>query len=110
MLRFTVALLASALFLSPQAADKKRTGPERADQKRVTIAGCIDQRGDKYILTGDDELKKKAVLRGRTFSDENFARYLGHKVKVQGSAATDGEGAVINVDRIDDISGSCTAQ
>jgi len=74
------------------------------------MTGCIDQRGENYVLTGDDELKKKAVLRGRTFSDDNFARYLGHKVKVQGSAVTEGEDAVINVDRIDDISGSCTAQ
>lgn len=100
-MRLSVVLL----FLSFTAFPQPKRAPKGGD--RVTMTGCIDQRGERYILTEDERLNKRAVLRGRAFSDDNFARYVGHRVTVQGSSSPEGEERIISVDRLDDVAETC---
>jgi hypothetical protein len=90
------------------AADEK---PKKAGKPAVTtLTGCVDQRGDRYVLTGDKELNAVAELHGDGFPDDNFARYVGHKVTVEGALAREGEMPVIKVRKITDVANECSPE
>ena len=93
--------MAAATALSIAAPDAPKKAPRSS---AVTVTGCLDQHGETYVLTGDRELRVKYTLRGAGFSDDNFARYLGHRVEVRGNAE---EGNVIRVRDIKTLSESC---
>lgn len=90
-------LLGFAVLAAPE--DKKAK-----PGKNVVLTGCLDERGEKYVLAEDTELKKITELRGKGFSDDNFARFVGHRVRVHGSP---GE-AVFHVTRIEDLAAGCS--
>ena len=95
-------LLVLALYAATVlAADTRKEPPRRA---AMTITGCLDQRDETYVLTGDRELKVKYTLQGEGFSNDNFARYLGHRVEVKGVSET----GVFRVRTIRSLSESCT--
>jgi hypothetical protein len=48
-------------------------------------------------------MTKAATLRGRAFTDDNFARFVGHKVKVAGES----KDGVFHVDKIEKIAETC---
>ena len=48
-------------------------------------------------------MEKATTLRGRAFTDDNFARFVGHKVRVTGESK---EG-VLHVDKIEKIGETC---
>lgn len=102
MTRLCFAVLSIIAISSAAEAPKKRS-PER-----TTMTGCVDQNGEQFVLTGDRELKEKAKLKGRAFSDANFARHVGHKVKVEGTSTKQGEEVVFEVDRISTVSETCS--
>jgi len=104
-MRLLVLLL--AVVLSVGAADsrkKNRKGPEQPKTENLT--GCLDQRGESYYLAGQ-AMQQEARLRGKAFSDDNFARYVGHKVTVQGTVDRSSGTDVFDVVKIDDVSESC---
>src|SRR3954451_21134848 len=76
-----------ALFLAGTAiggaADtttNRKSSPTRSPVTEA-MTGCLDQRGEAYYLAGPD-LKAEAQLKGKSFSDDNFAQYIGHLVTV----------------------------
>jgi hypothetical protein len=92
--------------LSATAADTKSTKPKketRSRQAAANITGCVDQKGTTYVLTGAGTMQRGTTLQGRAFSDDNFARYVGHKVKVTGESR---EG-VFHVDKVDKVAETC---
>jgi hypothetical protein len=95
------ALLAVAVVLSLAGADKRKERPRRA---MVTVSGCLDQRGESYVLRGDRELKVKYTLKADGFSDDNFARHLGHRVEVRGAGDS---GETFRVREIKTLSDTC---
>lgn len=76
----------------------------------ATLSGCVDQRDGIYVLTGDKELKAIADLHGAGFSDDNFARYVGHRVKVEGTVAKEGEKTTVKVRNITSIADVCSPE
>jgi len=81
---------------------------DSAKKPAVTkMSGCIDQRDGIYVLTGDKELNAVAVLHGEGFSDDNFARYVGHKVTVEGTVAKEGDSSTVKVRKITDVADTC---
>lgn len=102
-------VLLSGLTLATADEGKKST-KRAAKRSTTTMQGCVDQRGEQYVLTGDVQLKKKAVLKGGAMSEDNFARYIGHKVKVEGALKTGSDMDVLSVDRIESIADTCTSQ
>jgi hypothetical protein len=103
----TVLMLcfAGLLLASPDEKHKAAAKPAR-----TSLTGCVDQRGETYVLTGDKELNEVAVLHGDGFSDDNFARHMGHKVTVEGTISREGDEPSIKVRKITDISDSCSPE
>lgn len=86
----------------PRERDQSR---ERKEARKATepMTGCVDQRGETYRLMPEGRATGGTVLRGRAFSDDNFARYVGHKVSVEGSL----EGDTLHVTKITKIAETC---
>ena len=78
--------------------------------KKDTLTGCIDQRGNDFVLAGDKELHQIAVLHYVGISDDNFAREVGHKVTVEGTLSKDGDTPVMRVTKLKTISESCSPE
>ena len=102
-------LLVSALLIlfAAGVAAQERSKPAKPTRAASqTAVGCLDQRGETYVLTGDRELKRLLTLEGDGFSDDNFARYLGHKVRVRGRLKDAGS-SVFRVREITTVSETC---
>ena len=103
--RLMIAVLVAAAAL--HGADNKKERPRAKTPPAETATGCIDQRGETYVLAGDQRLRKLFTVHFVNTGDDNFARYLGHKVKVTGYI--EGED-VFRVRHLDDLSEVCTPQ
>lgn len=101
MIGFLIALM---LVAAPEQKPAKRSKPAKPPQ--TTLTGCVDERGEAYVLTGDRELRRVATLEGAGFSNDNFARYVGHKVTVHGKMA----GETFRVSKIDDLGAGCAPE
>ena len=89
----------------PQSSKTER----RSGQKAATLTGCIDQRGETYVLA-DDQMQREAKLRAKAFSDDNFARFIGHRVRVFGEMDQSSGSDVFNVTKIEDVSQTCNTK
>src|SRR4051794_4599900 len=96
----TILIWSIAGMLAASAADAPKKGSKAAT---TTMAGCIDQRDGMYVLTGDKELKTIAFLQGDGFSDDNFARYVGHRVTVEGTVTKEAEKQTVKVRKVNDV-------
>ncbi len=94
----------------PAKSSKPAKPAKKTAANRVTWTGCLDQRGENYVLAGDKELQTEAVLHGDGFSDDNFARHLGHKVTISGTLARDGNPVTIRVTKVTDIADECSPE
>jgi hypothetical protein len=100
MLLFSLLSLASAT--AAQTA-KKKSAPAKADQ---SLTGCVDQRGERFVLRDGKTTKVMAHLEGVGFSNDNFAQHLGHRVTVHGKLES-GEPAMMRVRRIELVADVC---
>jgi hypothetical protein len=103
-------LLAIMLCLPMVWSAQEKNAPKAKKSSAATeaITGCVDQSGEKYILRSLSGAATVATLRGKAFSDDNFARYVGHKVTVHGARQKEGESVVVHVTRIDDAGAGCS--
>lgn len=110
MRRFLLLMSIALVFLSAGLAEKKPRAKSKPApvEHNSTFTGCIDQKGENYVLTGDVELRTIAVLHGDGFDDDNFAREMGHKVKIEGTLTGDADPKTIRVKRVTKISDSCS--
>jgi hypothetical protein len=104
MLRILVPLLVATLPLplAAQAPRKKTPAP-----KPETLSGCVDQKQGKYVLTDDSMLKTLALLEWVDQDQENFARYVGHKVTVTGRRDPRSDPPVFKVAALKNVSDVC---
>jgi hypothetical protein len=102
--------IAMALTWSAPETQSKNPKSKNATSRPVTTSrtGCIDQQGEAYVLrelsTGGIVMK----LKGKSFSDDNFARYVGHKVTVHGTVDNQGQTSVMHVTKVDDAGAGCS--
>jgi hypothetical protein len=92
------------------AADS--TSPHRkTDSSRktnaTTLTGCVDERDGGYVLVDDQSLSPIVSLEAKGFPNEGFAKYLGHKVSVQGKQSSQGAKPVFEVHSIQTVKESC---
>lgn len=104
-----LAVLAVPLTWSAQGKSEKKT-PQKNRAATQSITGCVDQQGETYVLRELTAARAVTTLRGKAFSDDNFARYVGHKVTVHGTVQKEGNVPVINVTKVDDASPGCSSQ
>jgi hypothetical protein len=101
-----ILLAAASLWAADNGAVSKRRNRTNEPPKTESMTGCVDQRGETYVLTGA-AMKQEARLSGKAFSDDNFARYIGHTVTVHGTVDRTASPAVVQVARIEDVKQTC---
>jgi hypothetical protein len=72
-----------------------------------SLTGCMDEQDGGYVLLKEGTLTPLASLQAEGFDNEGFAKHLGHKVTVRGSATSADGKTVFKVRRIDHVSDSC---
>jgi hypothetical protein len=85
---------------------------EKADPKGQTVelTGCVDEQDGKWVLVNDQTMAIIAKLAADGFPTEAFAKYMGHKVNVRGTANSDDSGSTFKVREIKTISETCAAR
>ena len=103
-----LALFLAATAIGGAADTTKNRKPSQTQSANAeSMTGCLDQRGEAYYLAGPD-LKAEAQLKGKSFSDDNFARYIGHLVTVTGSVdRTFADKPVVSVLKIENVKDTC---
>lgn len=95
----------------PQDQQPKTEPKEKAEPKGQTaLTGCVDEQEGKWVLVNDQTMAKIATLAADGFPTEGFAKYMGYKVTVQGTASADGPGSTFKVRSIKTISETCAAR
>jgi hypothetical protein len=92
-------VLAAGCVLQAQAPQKTRAS---------TLVGCLDQDADKFVLREEREMKKIATLEPVGFDITQFARFMGHRVKVEGRMRPNE--AVFEVRRIESVADTCESK
>jgi hypothetical protein len=90
-----------------------KTDPSgKADPKgqAASLTGCVDEQEGKWVLVNDQTMAIIAKLAADGFPTEGFAKYMGHKVAVEGTAIGDGPGSTFKVRSIKTIRETCAAQ
>jgi hypothetical protein len=99
-----VALFAVAVvWAGPEPKGKKRPA-ERPQVAQQGLTGCLDQRGESYVLKSVKDMKEVTALKGKAFSDDDFARYVGHTVTVYGTK----NGDLLEVTKIVNVADTCS--
>jgi hypothetical protein len=76
---------------SQQAPEGSREAPAKA----TTMTGVVDQVGSEYVLLRGKHMEDKTYLRAQGFSPDNFARFVGLRVQVEGRISTEGDRRVL---------------
>ena len=99
--------LAALCLLAVTIAAAQKDKPAAAKTKQTTLTGCIDQRGETYVITEDTAMKAQAVLKGRAFSDDNFARFIWTKAAATGELKDEEGKRLLHVTKIETVAGTC---
>jgi hypothetical protein len=103
-MRWLSIVVALASLLSANPEEKHQKKPASASEKtQSSLTGCLDQRGERYILASEADMSKVTALKAKGMPDDNFARYIGHKVTVRGAQ----NGDIFEVVKIENISDTC---
>jgi hypothetical protein len=77
---------------------------------KSSLVGCVDERDGQYVLTNDTNLQPTARLKPAAGSPEdNFAKHVGHKVKLRGVLSQEDPLPMMTVESITVISETCAA-
>jgi len=92
-----------------QDQQSKAEPKEKADPKGQagSLTGCVDEQEGKWVLVNDQTMAIIATLAADGFPSEGFAKYMGHKVNVRGTASSGGSGSTFKVREIKTISETC---
>jgi hypothetical protein len=105
MIRILAMITVSTALLFAQAPKKDQ---KKAAGTAVTLTGCIDQEtSEQYVLLGNKQLNKKAILQPGPYPNDGFAQFVGHTVEVRGRLVSNGDTAVVKVSGVKRISELC---
>jgi hypothetical protein len=111
-----IGCLAVPMFLAADAlAQEKSSAPKTAPKSAArpaqsSLAGCVDQTDTgQFVLINEKTREKLTVLVAEGFAEEGFAKHLGQKVTVRGTASPDGSAPGFRVRSIEVISDACVA-
>ncbi len=92
----------------PQQKAVPKSAPKTA---QASLTGCVDQAQEgNFILIEAGNRSKITNLVAEGFPTEGFAKHLGQKVTVRGTAAPEGSSSGFRVRSIEVISDACAEQ
>jgi hypothetical protein len=102
-------LLSGLMLAGFLAAAPPQTGKTEKSAAKASLTGCVDEHNGQYVLTNDTNLQATARLQPAAGSaEDNFAKHMGHKVKVRGKLVQEDPLPVMTVEGIETISDACT--
>jgi hypothetical protein len=103
-MRYLLSLLMFSVCVTAAPPQSGKTKPGA----KASLTGCIDERDGQYVLTNDTNLQPTARLQPAAGSPEdNFARHMGHKVKVQGVLSKEEPLPTMTVESVETVSQTC---
>jgi len=104
-------MLAIGLCSAAPAPQQEQQQPKKEQSKsNDSMTGCVDEQAGRYVLTNDRDLALIAILQADGFPTETFAKHVGHKVTVRGTAIPGGTHPTFKVRSIAAISDTCAPQ
>jgi hypothetical protein len=93
----------------PQSGGPQQQKQPKSEPKPegTSMTGCVDQQDSRYVLVDDRNLAPIANLEADGFPTEAFAKHMGHKVTVRGTASSGGTLPLFKVRSIETISDTC---
>ncbi len=107
LLAFFIAI---SLTGSAPETQSKKTKDQVKKSASTSLTGCLDQQGETYVLRELGTAGAVSTLKGKGFSDDNFARYVGHKVTVHGTVDKQDQRPVFYVTKVDDAGVGCSGR
>jgi hypothetical protein len=106
----TTSLLTVAQAQNQKAPAKQKKSSEGKAQQ-AALTGCVDEHDGHYVLLQEQNRAVIAHLEAEGFPTEGFAKHLGHKVTVRGTASSSGaERPVFKVRSVEAVSDACGPQ
>ena len=69
-----------------------------------TLTGCVDEQpGPKYVLIGPERKEIRAQLEPIGFTVQNFSRFLGHSVSINGELFSEQNPPLMRIKQLGDI-------
>ena len=78
--------------------------------KTASLTGCVDEQEGQWVLVNDQTMAVIANLAADGFPTEGFAKHVGQKVTVRGTASSDGARPIFKVRSIETISETCASR
>jgi hypothetical protein len=91
----------------PKTDPKDKPAPKG---QMASLTGCVDEQEGKWVLVNDQTMAIIANLAADGFPTEAFAKHVGHKVTVRGTASSGGSPPIFKVRSIETISETCAAR
>jgi len=91
----------------PKAESKQKADPKA---EPASLTGCVDEQDGKWVLVNYQTMAVIANLAADGFPTEAFAKYMGHKVNVRGTANSGESSSTFKVREIKTLSETCAAQ
>ena len=89
-----------------QSSAKQKKAPAKASAG--SLSGCVDQHDGRYVLLQEESRSPIANLEAEGFPTEGFAKFVGQKVTVRGTANPGGaERPVFRVRSVEKVSDKC---
>jgi len=100
------------IWLPVDAAQEKQPSAQKkkapAQAAGSSLSGCVDQQDGHYVLINADSRSPIANLEADGFPTEGFAKHVGQKVTVRGTAVAGGAGRPqFKVRSVEKLSDSC---
>jgi hypothetical protein len=84
---------------------------EKADPKgQTSLTGCVDEQAGKWVLVNNQTMAIIATLAADGFPQEAFAKYVGQRVTVRGTASSGASSSPFKVRSVETISETCAAR
>jgi hypothetical protein len=88
----------------PKADPKAQSQPKG---QMSSLTGCVDEQEGKWVLVNDQTMAIIANLAADGFPAEAFAKHVGQKVIVRGTASSGGSPPLFKVRSVETISETC---
>jgi len=115
LIAFLYAGFVLGAYPQPQSGGQQQEQPKsqpKSQPKQVgtSMTGCVDQQDGHYVLVNDRNLTPIASLEADGFPTEGFAKHMGHKVTVRGTANSGEPLPIFKVRSIETLSDTCEPQ
>jgi hypothetical protein len=90
--------------------EQQKQSKSQPKQTAASMTGCVDEQDDRYVLVDERNLMPIAQLEADGFPTEGFAKHMGHKVTVRGTANSGDPLPVLKVRMIETVSDTCAPQ